>query len=299
MNDILKTGACSIVIGKNHYQGFFPEKANKLIKVTKILGNHNELKNLKAIKKIRNYQKYFTIPDENITVILPNSNFYQHLVRITQNEDIKISNESLFVFYIDFAGEYDVLDSIDNLNINRYSNIWNSSKAILRFSKHMIEALNYLHLNKICHLDIKPENIMINSKDNSFKMIDFGFSSIEPFNDYVFNLKGTPTYFPKYYPNLEQPGLPKIEANDMILVNGFLPMITNRKLVYKIDSYCLGRVINLINYYYLDISDIGCFCYSTENKNQKKIRKIIKLLLENDVNLRLIPGEILYLNIFK
>ncbi len=297
MDDILKTGACSIIIGKNYYQGFFSEKVNKLIKVTKILGNHNELKHLKAIKQIKDYQNFFTIPDDGISVILPNSNFYQYLKQITQNEDIQIFDESLFVFYIDFAGEFDVLDSINSMNTLGYSRLWNSSKIIIKFSKHIMEGLNYLHHNKICHLDIKSENIMINLKDNSFKIIDFGFSSIEPFNDYIFEVKGTPTYFPKYYPNLEQPGLPKIEANDMILVNGLLPMMTNRKLVYKIDSYCLGRVINLVNYHYLDNSDIDCYCYSAENKNQKKIRKIIKLLLENDCNIRLTPGEILDLNI--
>ena len=36
-----------------------------------------------------------------------------------------------------------------------------------------MEGLNFLHINS-CHLDIKPENIMINLRDNSFKIIDFG-----------------------------------------------------------------------------------------------------------------------------
>lgn len=35
LNSLLKYGSCSIVLGKNHYAGHFPEKRNKLLKITK------------------------------------------------------------------------------------------------------------------------------------------------------------------------------------------------------------------------------------------------------------------------
>ena len=64
--------------------------------------------------------------------------------------------------------------------------------------------------------DIKPENIMVNKK-TTYKIIDFGFSSKEPFTDYINDLKGTPGYFPKQY-DFDKPSdwLPQIKANDLI-----------------------------------------------------------------------------------
>ena len=61
-------------------------------------------------------------------------------------------------------------------------------------------------------------------------------------------------------------------------------MKKNRKLVYKIDSYCLGRVINFINYYFLENVQPGCMCFDYYSK--QKLNKIIKLLLTNNVYTR-------------
>ena len=44
METIFKTGATSIIIGSHYYKERFPKKDGKLIKVTKILENHNEFK---------------------------------------------------------------------------------------------------------------------------------------------------------------------------------------------------------------------------------------------------------------
>lgn len=41
-----------------------------------------------------------------------------------------------------------------------------------------MQALNYLHSNKICHRDLKPENFLLLTKalDSPIKIIDFGLS---------------------------------------------------------------------------------------------------------------------------
>ena len=87
------------------------------------------------------------------------------------------------------------------MSANNYNIFWRSYKDIDVFTKTMLESINYLHQKKICHLDIKPENIMINTRTRHFKIIDFGFTDVEPFNNYTSDFRGTPGYFPKYFPN--------------------------------------------------------------------------------------------------
>ena len=133
---------------------------------------------------------------------------------------------------------------------------------------------------------------MVDRFKNKFKIIDFGFSSIEPFTDYINDIKGTPGYFPKDFPNHESSKiLPKIEANDMEYINGVLPIVTNRKLIYKIDSYCLGRVLLYMKYIYQERKEYGCFC--NENKSRRKLDNIINILTENDINKRLTITQLL------
>ncbi|PIK61275.1 putative death-associated protein kinase 1 [Apostichopus japonicus] len=45
------------------------------------------------------------------------------------------------------------------------------------FTTQILEGLRHMHEKSICHLDLKPENIMLLSKDShSIKLIDFGMS---------------------------------------------------------------------------------------------------------------------------
>lgn len=44
------------------------------------------------------------------------------------------------------------------------------------YFQQLIEAVEYLHRNKIAHRDLKPENILIDY-DKQLKVIDFGLST--------------------------------------------------------------------------------------------------------------------------
>lgn len=50
-----------------------------------------------------------------------------------------------------------------------------SSEDCVSFSLQIAEALSYMHENKMLHLDLKPNNIMVR-KDNQLVLIDFGLS---------------------------------------------------------------------------------------------------------------------------
>ena len=169
-SDLFKTGSCSIILGKNLYKNYFPVKENKLLKITKILKNHNEFSNLKNIRKIENYEKYFTIPDEESALLQPSDTFYKFLQDMCKHESIRIFKGNLHCFYIDSAGDKELLDTICDIEIRKDFNIWKSYKKILEFTKQIMTGVTYLHKIKICHLDLKPENIIVNTLKFEFKI---------------------------------------------------------------------------------------------------------------------------------
>ena len=298
MENILKTGGNSIILGSKYYDGYFPIKENKLLKITKLIDTHDETKYLDKIRKIKNYTNYYSIPDKEISILLKDSKFFNKIKELTKNDKVKIFTSNLNIMYIDYAGTMDILDSLNYLTKYGESKVWINVDSILNFTKQIVYALIFLHENKMCHLDIKPENIMIDYLNGNivYKIIDFGYCSEYPFEDYINHIRGTPGYFPSHYKNMDymMPGLPKIIANDMNKVNGIIKMSNDRDLVYKIDSYCLGRVIYLIYYHYLENCVQMC-CYDTEYSKKTKLNNIQQLLLEKDVTKR-IKIESIYKN---
>ena len=290
-HNLIKTGSWSIVLGKGHYGSFVPSNDDKLFKVTKIDDRHNEFKYLKFIREIDDYEKYYSIPDKELYIINQYDSFYSTLIHLTQYDKVNIFTDNLNGFYINYSGDNDLIDSISDIELFNNFSVWNSYKVILRFIKFMLDGLYFLHEKKICHLDIKPENIIVNRYTSEFRIIDFGFASKEPFTDFLNDIKGTPGYFPKYFKNdTITPWLPKIEANDFIKdSNGLIPIFKNEILIYKIDSYCLGRVLYYLKYIYDKNKQYCCFNY--EKRNGYKIDKIISKLLENDVYKRLTINE--------
>lgn len=290
LSTLYKHGSCSILLGQSYYSGHFPVKPKKVLKISKVFEKHDEMKYTQIIKSIKDYEDYYAIPEEEIKELLPSSAFYKYLRSQFEekNESLFNLNSSLHCYYVNYAGSLDILDSIDHMTNLRDRSIWSSSSAILEFAKYVMEGLKFLHEKKICHLDIKCENIMIDidarsSKYNRYRIVDFGFSSIEPFDDYVGNVRGTPGYFPKHFSCHVEPGLPVIYANDMEVeaVTQKVPMALDYKMVYKVDSFCFGRVLNCVYYHFCDIFGYGGWFFTT--KSRKKLKQLIATLLEYDV----------------
>jgi hypothetical protein len=300
-NTLLKHGSYSIILGKHYYIKHFPEKPNKVLKITNDFCGNIESRYQNIISSITNYESYYAISEAGLKELTPDSAFYKYLKNMFKKRNVNIFTTNLSCFYVDYAGSMDVLDSIEQMCNEHNNTIWRSYDSILNFAIHVMKGLSYLHEKKICHLDIKPENVMIDTQDPNaikFRIIDFGFSSMEPFRDYIENIRGTPCYFPKCFKGHSEPGLSTIYANDMIADSktGFIPMKTNPKLVYKIDSYCLGRMLNYLLYYYNEtFNPSSCFQFLKKiNKPHSDIKQLIASLTINDVHTRPLITTLLY-----
>ncbi|PKN51712.1 MAG: serine/threonine-protein kinase PknK [Deltaproteobacteria bacterium HGW-Deltaproteobacteria-13] len=94
-------------------------------------------------------------------------------------------------------------------------------KSFLQIASKVSETLGLIHKNNIMHLDIKPDNILINEKQNNIKISDFGISALLTHaNDELYNpdvIEGTLSYM-----SPEQTGR------------------MNRGVDYRTDMYSLG-----------------------------------------------------------
>lgn len=290
-NNILKTGASSIVLGHGRYGNYFTTKPNKLLKVTRLIKDHNEFRHLSYVRRIYNYEKYYSIPEDLGFIIKKGDNFYRYLEDLVKFEYMTIFQDELYCCYMNYAGRNDLLDIINLIDYHNDFSIIKNYKSIHKFIEQILCGLKFLHEKDIAHLDIKPENIMYNEYDNKFRIIDFGFSSKYPFDDYIQTVKGTPGYFPKQFDNTEvSESLPMIYANDM---DHIPPMKLNRRFVYKIDSYCFGRTLQAL-FIIFEKNYSPCCLMNCEKRKVNVIIEIIELLLTNDVYKRPYIKEILH-----
>lgn len=289
--NLLKTGANSIVLGHGRYGNYFVPKTNKLLKVTRIMKDHNEFRLLTYVRSIYNYKNFYSIPEDIGVVLKKDDSFYKYLEDLVKFEYMTIFQDNLNCYYMNYAGKKDLLDIIDSIDIRNDFSIFKNYKTIYKFTKQILCGLKFLHEKDIAHLDIKPENIMYNEYDNKFRIIDFGFSSKYPFDDYIQTVKGTPGYFPKHFENVEvSEALPMIYANDM---NNIPPMKLNRRFVYKIDSYCFGRTLQSL-YIIFEKNYTTCCFLNCEKRKVNVIIEIMELLLTNDVYIRPYIKDILH-----
>lgn len=65
-----------------------------------------------------------------------------------------------------------------------------------RITRMILDALHYMHENKVAHRDIKPENVLLAShkQNTSVKLADFGFAKMEVIPDSFTTMCGSPAY---------------------------------------------------------------------------------------------------------
>jgi serine/threonine protein kinase len=294
--ELLKTGSWSVILGKKYYEDFFKVKKNVLLKVTKILPKHNETEHLDLVREIKDYNKFYTIPYNEIYILKKSDPFHFYIKRLVQYEKLEIFDNDLHCLCIDYAGDNDLLDIIQEMKESKSNLFWKSYNDLLGFAKHILMGLSFLHEKQLAHLDMKPENIMYNNKTKEFRIIDFGFTHKYPFEEYIQSPRGTPGYFPKQF-DFEKPNkwLPKIETNDFAEEDGEIFMKREPSNVYKVDSFCFGRVLYFLREVFEENIQESCFSCFNKKSSKNNLDKIIISLLDNNVRSRLTPKECLEL----
>lgn len=133
-------------------------------------------------------------PISNGTKLLKNESIiYQYLLNIKGIPNVKWfgKDETNYYMVIDLLGY-----SLEYI-LRKYNKF--SLKAVLRVGIQSIELLEKIHNKGLIHRDIKPDNFLLNIKNdiNDLYLIDFGFcKTFNPDNEnkYSSNLIGTPNF---------------------------------------------------------------------------------------------------------
>lgn len=122
--------------------------------------------------------------------------------------------------------------SIDLLDFLNDYNLKDTSPLISYFSQ-VLEGVEYLHLHGVAHMDLKLENILIDTSQKQIKLIDFGQAYVFKSDGIVYGynrISGTPEYMS-----------PEMIDNVNKKVKKFLD-------APKIDIWCLGVVLYNMTY---------------------------------------------------
>lgn len=95
--------------------------------------------------------------------------------------------DRVFRIYMEYVDGHDLQELISSLPEGEYL----SEATLLLIARQLIEAVSILHSKEIVHNDIKPSNIIFNSK--LLKLADFGVSCSA--NACPINTRGTPKFF--------------------------------------------------------------------------------------------------------
>ena len=266
----MKFGSFSIILEKNEYKhlGFkFDNLENILMKITQLNScQEGEINNIDFLTRTNDYvikiYKYTKI-DINI-----DKNIIDYLKKGIEEQDsenifhLNLEKEKFIGYFIEDLGKIDLFDSIAHIIENKH-NIWlhNTKLYLYEFMKQMCYALKYLEENKICHFDIKPENIMYNYNEEiafgkRFKLIDFGFAETHPFVKYIKKSRGTPIYSP-YHSNTNYPEWAlELYPNDRLYntytntnIHYVIQYDAPIDLLYKTDIFSMGIVFNQLLFY--------------------------------------------------
>lgn len=317
----LPSGKYSFFIPGEYYNKFFEEpEENYLLRITHKNHLHDDYDISAIINNCANNRNYFILPElkeysldknknSDFFNYLLNLNLDKHCLQILKRENMLCAN------FIKNFGDMDLFDLINDVNKHKKT-IWNNYtlNKFSNFMKHMSEAVHELHKYNICHFDIKPENIRVDTFSRfseadfglRFRLIDFGFAESTPFFNYRNFGVGTPGYSTKIKDPHPTDWLPLSTPNDWVNLDGSSISFdiedsknkvhildadaftksnlteNENDLFFKSDVYSLGRTFYHTFYYVghlLDKKEIGSIKHDIMND-------IIRNMMKNDINTR-------------
>ena len=204
----------------------------------------------------------------------------KHINIIDFYANFEIKKNELDCIIIDYCKLGNLIEFQNNLIKKNYL----SETMLCFFVYQILDGLNYLHRNKIGHLDLKPQNIVVDEY-LVIKIIDFTISL-----NYS-KIKSTKIKLPRMGTSFFM--APEVLNSDII----------NVKDINKVDLYSLGVIIYFLAFGYfpfdLDKDDIKDYTKIYQKiKNELKIDNednyyspyfidFIQKLLENDINKRI------------
>lgn len=139
-----------------------------------------------SIQQVDNYRKKFRKEAQNLSKLN-----HPNIVKV-----LDVFNENGTSYY--------VMEYIDGGSLQQRVKQQGalSEKMVLMYTQQLTSALEYMHRNHVCHLDIKPGNIMINNERTQVKLIDFGLS--KQYDDEGSQTSSTPVGISEGYAPTEQ-----------------------------------------------------------------------------------------------
>ncbi|AQZ16087.1 HSL1 (YKL101W) [Zygosaccharomyces parabailii] len=67
-------------------------------------------------------------------------------------------------------------------------------REAVHYFRHVVQGVSYCHAFNICHRDLKPENLLLDKKNKSIKIADFGMAALEVSNKLLQTSCGSPHY---------------------------------------------------------------------------------------------------------
>jgi len=166
--------------------------------------------------------------------------------------------------------------------------VYNENDA-RKCSAILLDAINYCHSNSIAHLDLKPQNLVLSSKDddNQIKLVDFGFSQRVFGSNSLTRYYGTPGFVAPeiilHEPYDERADMWSVGVIIYVLLSGELPFSgINKYQLYK--NALEGKVE---------------FKGSSWNNISQDAKNLILGLLDKDPNTRLTAKQAISSSWFK
>ncbi len=114
---------------------------------------------------------------------------HRNIVR-TLDVDLK-ANSLIFEFF----KSIELTEVLHNAFINKFP-----TRPMMKYFKQLTEAVKYMHSLGVAHLDIKPQNILVDMETGLLKLIDFGSAIVFKVDGLDTSncdiVRGTPSYLP-------------------------------------------------------------------------------------------------------